>query len=500
VRKGKDFIGKPIVAYDSGRKISNIRDLIFDQSDNSLLGFLIEEGGWFSDPKVLPLNLVRALGNDAAIVSSRDAISPARNHPNIHNILERNNILNGTRIMTTDGRDLGKLVDFYFDEYTGAIEGFETSGGLFADAYSGRSFVPAFQTLKIGEDVAFVPAETVALMEEQVGGLKAAMQTAGEKLQQTAQVAGDRIQETAQIAGTRIQETAQIAGTRLQEGAQVAGTRIQDAGRLASTKVTDAVVDRSAQKAFAIGKVAQNTIANPNGGSLVLAGEVITASKADTAERLELLDELYRSTGGNLRAPLSERIGTVVAGLTVEQAQGRRVQQAVYTPQGYIIAAQGQIVTPQAIERAKANHRETALLEAVGLSSSVAAQSQAGSLATTTGNRLKTTTSAAGERLQADATNLWGKVKESATEFQGRSKRAIEEKRIRGALGRPTTRVILDRNDGVILNVGELISHKAIDSARAASVLDVLLDSVYVETPHLSLDELRAPGAGSAAL
>jgi uncharacterized protein YrrD len=465
VRKGKDFIGKTIVAYDSGKKIGNIRDLIFDQSDNSLLGFLIEEGGWFSDSKVLPLSQVRA-------------ISPARDYPNIQKILEHNNILNGTRIMTTDGRDLGKLVDFYFDEYTGAIEGYETSGGLFADAYSGRSFVPAFQTLKIGKDVAFVPAETVALMEEQVGGLKAAMQTASEKLQQTAQVAGER----------------------LQEGAQVAGTRLQDAGRLANARLTDTVVDRSAQKQFAIGKVAQQTVANPNGGSVVLAGEVITAKTADTAERLEVLDELYRSAGGNLRAPLSERFGTALAGLTVEQAQGRRVKQAVYTPDGYIIAAQGQIVTPQAIERAKANHRESALLEAVGLSSTTAAQSQAGSLATTTSNRLKTTTSAAGERIQSDASNLWDKVKESAHEFQGRSSLAIEQKRIKGALGRPTTRVILDRNDDVILNVGELISHKAIDSARAAGVLDVLLDSVYVETPHLSLDELRAPGAGSAAL
>lgn len=489
MRKGKDFIGKTIVAYDSGKKINSIKDLIFDQSDNSLLGFLIEEGSLFSDPKVLPLAQVKALGNDAAIVPSRSAIAPARNYPNIQQILEHNNILNGTRIMTTDGRDLGKLVDFYFDENTGAIEGYETSGGLFADAYSGRSFVPAFQTLKIGEDVAFVPAETIALMEEQVGGLKAAMQTASEKLQQTAQVAGERIQETAQVAGERFQETAQVAGTR-----------IQDAGRIANARVTDAVVDRSAQKAFAIGKVAQSTVANPNGGSLVLAGEVITARTADTAERLEILDELYRSAGGNLRAPLSERFGTTIAGFTVEQAQGRRVKQAVYTSDGYIIAAQGQIVTPQAIERAKANHRESALLEAVGLSSTVAVQSQAGSLATTTGTRLKTTTSAAGERIQEDATNLWEKVKESATDFQGRSTRAIEEKRIKGALGRPTTRVILDRHDDVILNVGELISHKAIDSARAAGVLDVLLDSVYVETPHLSLDELRAPGAGSAAL
>ena len=50
------------------------------------------------------------------------------------------------------------MVDLYFDETSGAIESYEVSGGIFADAYSGRSFVPAVQTLKIGEDYAFVPA------------------------------------------------------------------------------------------------------------------------------------------------------------------------------------------------------------------------------------------------------------------------------------------------------------------------------------------------------
>jgi hypothetical protein len=60
--------------------------------------------------------------------------------------------------------------------------------------------------------------------------------------------------------------------------------------------------------------------------------------------------------------------------------------------------------------------------------------------------------------------------------------------------------VILDRNDEVILNVGELITHQAVEYARAADVLEILLDSVYTDTPKLSLDELRAPEAGKAAL
>jgi uncharacterized protein YrrD len=485
MRKGKDIVGKPVIAYDTGEKVETIVDLIFDQDDNRLLGFLIDEGGWFSNAKVLPLVGVRAIGLDAVIVHSKDVIVPSSEYASIHKILENNNILNGTRIMTTDGRDLGTLVDFYFDQTTGVVEGYEASGGLFADAYSGRSFVPAPQTLKIGEDVAFVPAETADLMEEQVGGLKAAMQTAGDKIQETAQVAGDKLQET---------------GERLQATAQVAGAQLQRAGQAATTKLTETIVDPAAQRAFVVGKVAQHTVAAPDGGDLVQEGEVITPGMLDAAEHLEVMDQLYRAAGGNLTASLGDRIGVAVAGLTVEQAQGRRVQRMVATPEGYIIAAAGQIVTASVIERAKLNHQEPALLDAVGLSTQSAVQSHASNLAAVGSDRLKSTTAVAGEQIQAGAANLWDKVKETATNLQERSTEAIDEQRIKGALGRPTTRVILDHQDQVILNVGELITHKAIDAARSAGLLDVLLDSVYTETPKLSLEELRAPESGISSL
>jgi uncharacterized protein YrrD len=489
VRKGKDIIGKPIIAYDTGEKIANIIDLIFDQNDNTLLGFLTQESSWFSDARVLPLSLIKAIGVDAVIIPGKEAIAPSQNYELIHKILDNNNVLNGTRIMTTDGRNLGRLVDFYFDETTSKIEGYETSGGLFADAYSGKSFVPAPKTLKIGRDVAFVPIETIALMEEQVGGIKAALQTAGEK-----------IQTTAQVAGEKIQTTAKFAGERLQDGSQIAGEKFQASVRLANASLTDAIVDRSTQTEFAIGKVALQTIRTPDGRTLVRAGETISPSVATNAEQLNLLDELYRSAGGNLKEPLRDKFDAVVARSTVEQAVGKRAQRAVYTPAGYIVVAQGQIVTDRAIAQTKLAHQEAALLEAVGLAPTTAVQSQVSALATTTGDRLQANTAIAGEKLQSGAANMWEKVKETANDLHDRSTEAIEQKRIRRALGRPTTRIILDRHDEVILNVGESIGHKAIEGARAAGMLDVLLDSVYTETPQLSLQELKAPDKGRLAL
>jgi hypothetical protein len=45
---------------------------------------------------------------------------------------------------------------------------------------------------------------------------------------------------------------------------------------------------------------------------------------------------------------------------------------------------------------------------------------------------------------------------------------------------RPVTRVILDPEDKVILNVGELITHRAIRQATESGVLNILLSSVYL--------------------
>ena len=55
----------------------------------------------------------------------------------------------------------------------------------------------------------------------------------------------------------------------------------------------------------------------------------------------------------------------------------------------------------------------------------------------------------------------------------------LKEKEIRAALGRPIKRVIRDLRGEIILDVGDLITHKAVLRARQDGVLDVLLDSVY---------------------
>ena len=485
MRKGSDIVGKPIVAYDTGEKVGRVRDLIFDQERNYLVALLVQEGGFMSDARILPLLAIQSIGMDAAIVSKADSIIPAKSDPKIAAILDRNNIMNGTHIMTVAGQDLGKMVDLYFDETTGAIEGYEVSGGIFADAYSGRSFVPAVQTLRIGEDYAFVPAMVADLMEEQVGGIKAAMQDTSEKVQAAAHKAGEQISEVS---------------------------------RQATTQVANAIVDPETQKQFVLGRTTESEVLRPDGSVFLAPGKIVTTADVTTAESVGILDRLYRATGGNLtqdakqRASeigknaadkastlaqdLTQKANAATARYTVEQTLGHRVATVVRTRDGLIVAAPGQIVTAKTIERAQTYHLEEALLRSTGLSISNAAKSSANDAVDAAASQISHT----GDRVQSGIAQSLEWAKQTGEKLRSQTTHALEEQQIKGALGRPATRVILDKQDRVILNAGELITHKSIEVARRAEMLEVLLSSVYTKTPDFSEATLRAPESGRAAL
>ncbi|HYF63702.1 MAG TPA: hypothetical protein VD886_12860, partial [Herpetosiphonaceae bacterium] len=151
-----------------------------------------------------------------------------------------------------------------------------------------------------------------------------------------------------------------------------------------------------------------------------------------------------------------------------------------------------QIVTDQVIERARRYDREQELLQAVGLAPRDAAAGTAGA----TGDRIAD----GAQQVKEGAGNLWDKLKAKVDEAQERGAQKLEEQRIEHALGRPTTRVILDKQDNIILNTGEIITHKAVEMARQADVLGVLLSSVFDHEPPLAPEASRAPDPGRAAL
>ncbi len=539
--KGSDIIGKPIFAYDTGQQIEKIEDLIFDHKSNHILGFLVAEKTWISSAKVIPLQDIHAIGPDAVIAKWKYAVVPARKLPDIKKILNRNKVLAGTKLMTTDGRNLGTMVDLYFDERTGKIEGYEVTGGIFADAVSGRAFVPAPKTLKVGVDVAFVPPEIADLMAEQFRSIKDQNQLSVaspnqavsgstpvfQEIEQGNMTAGGKVQQQLQLTQEtwQWQQSSQISAQKQQEFTPTAESRLQEVKPRNPDALSNTIIDPVEQKAFVIDKTVDRTVITPEGTPLVLQGQLVTLSDVEAAMRWGILNQLYMATGGNVPAQSNsiqqqvgqtsgenlqeftqttsenlpnETVNDQVNDSKIEQTRGRRVQEAVRTESGLWIAALGQIVTDRVIERATTYHKEQELITAVGLINDEPTTANNNSQLTTPVSQQQTSASPNDKQVadgvvpaKKEAYDLWGRLRKTVSDMQVRSPQISEEQLIKAALGRPVNRVILDKEDIVILDVGELITNKAIEKAKQAEVLDILLDSVDARTAEISTANRR---------
>lgn len=398
--KGKDIIGKPLVSYSNGVIIDKIHDVIYDASSNKVLAFLLDEGGLFSSAKIVPFESVKAIGRDALTVESAQVVMKAENYPRVKRVLDQENVAKGTKIMTEDGQSLGSIADMYFNENSGAVEGYDVTGGIFADAYTGRSFLPAPQTIKIGKDVAFVPNQVAQQMEQQIGGLKKSAMDVREQATQVTEKAKEHVGSITQRAQYKGQE------------------------------LTDNAREKSGQ--------------------------------------------------------LSERAKQYVAQKSVDVLDGQTAKKTVRTADGKIMVAAGQVITMPVIQQAKAYNFESELFDAVAFDE--VARSKAGAATATAGESLAT----GAEQIKEVATNAWESMKSKISDTKEQASQKMEEERIKMAVGRPVNRVILDSDDQVILNTGELITNQSIDQARQAGVLDILLSSVYKEKPDLSAEDLKA--------
>ena len=183
------------------------------------------------------------------------------------------------------------------------------------------------------------------------------------------------------------------------------------------------------------------------------------------------------------------------AGRTGEETSGdallgKRTGSDVETDSGAVIVPRGRRVRPEDVEAAKAAGKLPALTSAVAMG---AAQDA--------GAGAKDAIGSAGD----SAANLWDQFTAKISAMTDATGKRLDEQKTKGrlseiadAIGRPVTKVILDREDNVILNLGDIITHQAVQRAHEAGGLDSLLASVYKAQVEFAKDEMRAPAEAEA--
>ena len=545
MQKGKEVIGRKVVTLDGGERVDSVRDLIFDEQGNRVLALLVDEGGWFHAAKVIPFSSVRSIGEDAVMIASADDVVSARDDSTISAAMESKSGLAGLNLLTSDGKELGRIADVFFDETSGQVVGYEATGGLFSDLSSGRTFVPAPESVTIGAEAAIVPPSVALAMEEQeAGGIQGAFSSVAESVKGAAGNVAESVKETAgniaqatkerqkefvvgKTAGRDVVSSGQdgaAAVTVARQGETITAEQAEQAetlGLLGSLTAAAgggmaqetygsaresvqgglenmATATKERQKEFVVGKTAGSDVSAADGSPIVMKGQTITAVHAGTAEDKGALGSLVAAAaGGSVQGGMQNARETIVVRSQPAPVSliGRRVQRDVYGPNRSFLAAQGQIVTETLLERARTLGKEQELESAVGV------------IGTTGGAAVGSTVATASDKLAAGAQNvkegasgLLDRAKGWISETRDKASDDMEERRIEGAIGRPVNRVVLDPQDNIILNIGEIITHKAVDQARSSDVLGILLSSVSTETPSIDPMAVRPDEHGQAAL
>lgn len=151
-----EVIGLPVLST-AGERLGDVADLLVSAPDGRVIGFLLAGGGTLSGHRVYPFEEVRAIGDGAVLVDEPRAVLTTRRARRLRELLARHNELVGKRLISQGGDDLGVIDDLVFDPVSGAIAGYQVSGGVVRDLLEGKDYIPVAAGLIIGKDAVICP-------------------------------------------------------------------------------------------------------------------------------------------------------------------------------------------------------------------------------------------------------------------------------------------------------------------------------------------------------
>jgi len=156
MRRAGEIAGLPVVVVDSGLVIGRVKELVFDFGHGRLAGFVV---GGRDGVGYLPFDQVYSLGGTAVTVGVEAVFVPLDSVPApVKRLLEaRNDSPRGRRVLTRTGRMLGRVEDILLDAESGAVWGYELTGGFIDDFINGRKAVPLTDEIVTGPDTLVVP-------------------------------------------------------------------------------------------------------------------------------------------------------------------------------------------------------------------------------------------------------------------------------------------------------------------------------------------------------
>lgn len=139
--KGREILSLPVVTLDDKKQLGEVKDIIYDPSQNRILGYIVENCGWLKDGKAfLHRDLLRR-EEACLVIRDESVIKNISSFPDLKEALDHCKDIRGWQIEYDDGRYIGVIQDLLIEETSGKITGYEISDGVIQDLLNGRTTV-----------------------------------------------------------------------------------------------------------------------------------------------------------------------------------------------------------------------------------------------------------------------------------------------------------------------------------------------------------------------
>ena len=152
----KDAKGLSIIAIADGKNVGTVSHLYVDPTDRKVVGFGASEGGGFlrrhsGGEELIDAEDVHSVGPDALTLKDLGAVEGSRTSAHQADLI-RGDELNGRKVVTENGTELGDVASFEFDNHSYDLTAIEVSPGLFKS----HRLVNVADILTIGDDALVV--------------------------------------------------------------------------------------------------------------------------------------------------------------------------------------------------------------------------------------------------------------------------------------------------------------------------------------------------------
>jgi len=148
--------GKAIVDIQTGEKIGQVDDLLFDPNTLGIGALLFSEGGLFNrQSQSLPAINVQVWGKDVLLVNRSGTGGTLDQMPGKDEFVKLSDQLRGRYVVSTAGERVGQIDDVLIDE-RGRLVGYDLSQVFIQGRLAELKRIPVNATSSLGKDVLIV--------------------------------------------------------------------------------------------------------------------------------------------------------------------------------------------------------------------------------------------------------------------------------------------------------------------------------------------------------